>query len=347
MCAKEGDGIGKTTHAGNSEETELILNKIQRFRLNYASPSAAKSLVEYTTTEVEQIVEGAFNWGTADPDAKFGELLVDTFSTTVSFFAGTVKEADLLAAYADLEAAMHSIPLVDQDKLHLMDVESKVENNELLLTAYRITSRTVPGPTSSSLNTNFIYQYRANTYNPGCSVHKADLGIQDRINNAIGLLPNIYTVVDVQRWQVLGGVELYPGYSLPFQISDIPNRKIASSTFPNPNDPNGLSPIWYPGMTYDYLVYLTPLTNPMPPNTPLNACLDATAMSYLTQSAYDLMTTIRNTYVQNNQLVPISATVKSFHSRQEVLNPADIRHRLGHNITYTFGRVILNGGTPG
>ncbi|MEZ4790871.1 MAG: hypothetical protein R2811_12730 [Flavobacteriales bacterium] len=348
MCSKEASEPMAETHGAGSISTEAILSKIQRFRSEQRKEVREKSLVLYTVEEAKLVVEGTFNWGNVDPEAKYGEMKEDAYSVTIMVTDGKVSEDDLLAAYAELEAAMNADALGADEKFHLMDVEAKEENGDLVLTTYRISSKDVPGPVGSGLNTSFIGEHRAESFNAGCNINRADLAIQTRLNNAIGLLPNIYTVVDVQRWQVLGGVEQYPGFSMPFVNTSIPNRQIASLTLPNPNDPDGPSPIWLPTMYNDYLVYLTPESTPAPQNYTFNDCLPPAAMAYLTQSAYDLMYTIKNTYVQNSQLVPISTRVTSFQSRRDYIgNPFLAYHRLGHNITYTYGRVILSGGTAG
>lgn len=122
MCSKDLDGPhGSTSHL-NEQGTATIVAKIQRFRSLQKTEFREKSIVEYTAKEAEQIFEGSFNWDTVDPHAHYGEMKEDKFEASIPWNDGKVSEADLLNAYAELEAAMSAAPLEADDKLHLMDV---------------------------------------------------------------------------------------------------------------------------------------------------------------------------------------------------------------------------------
>jgi len=344
MCSKEAAEPMAEAHGAGSISTEAILSKIQRFRGEQRKEFREKSTTYYTLEEAKLVVEGTFNWGTVDPEAKYGEMKEDEYSVTVMVTDGKVSEDDLLAAYAELEMAMNADALGADEKFHLMDVEAKEENGDLVLTTYRISSKDVPGPVGSGLNTNYTSSHRGWNGYAGCSTTAADQMIQERINQAIGLLPSVYTVINVQRWEVRGARNDLNGWT-PYAVTDIPNRKLAATLFPNPNDPDGIEQYWNTLDAFnDYRTYYTPQSLPMPSfQAPTNSCLSPEGMSYLTQNAYDLMGIIRNSYVQNYLLAPISCKVEGWRTTvQNPLNNAQFIYGMGHNVTFTFGQLIPN-----
>lgn len=345
MCSKDTQEPLGVVSQGPS--TEAIVTKIQEFRRSYAEPIRTKSLVEYTPEEAEWIVEGSFNWGTYDPEAKYGDMKVDEYLAEVTMANGKVKESDLLEVYATLEAAVAADPLEAGKELHVIDVEAKVEGGTLKLTTQRVSAQQTPPFNSNALNTNFTGNHRGRSEFGGCSVNSSDAAIQGRINAAIGALSSIYTVINVQRWEVRGATPFLPGQWIPFVVSDLPNRRIAALTFPNPNDLTPVETWWFNQAVFDdYRTYYTPESLPLSDLDQIfNTCLSPTAMTYLTQSTFNLMGLVRTNYVQNNAIVPLSCRVQGWRIRLSSNNQGQFLYRMGHNVTYTYGQLIIAGPT--
>ena len=344
MCSKEPQVMTPTP-----DQVTDVVPKIQAFIGKAEQPVRTKNLVEYTKDEAECIVEASLNYGTVDPDAKYGEMKFDEFEADVPYTDGKVNETDLLDAFTLLQQVMAEQPLDPGDKVTAVDVVAKTEEGYLKLTTYRVSATEQFSTSANGPNTNYTLNFRnrANSGQPPCNPQNvsADQIIQSRINSAIGVQTSDYVLTNVQTWKVWGCTPFVGSYGSGSAIVtlDLANRILPATLFPNPNDPDGIDP-WAFNSWNDHLTYLRPLSAIAyyPWENPDPACLGPVAMTYLTQSAWNLMSIVRNTYASSG-LVPIACSVKGWKASGNMPLPNAIEYAFVHNIDYIYGRWQYTG----
>jgi len=342
MCSKEPQVMTPTP-----DQVTDVVPKIQAFIGKAEQPVRTKNLVEYTKDEAEWIVEASLNYGTVDPDAKYGEMKFDEFEADVPYTDGKVNETDLLDAFTLLQQVMAEQPLDPGDKVTAVDVVAKTEEGYLKLTTYRVSATEQFSTSANGPNTNYTLNFRnrANSGQPPCNPQNvsADQIIQSRINSAIGVQTSDYVLTNVQTWSVQGCTPGFPNAS-PIVALDLANRILPATLFPNPNDPDGIDP-WAFNSWNDYLTYLRAMSdmgyNP-PIDNPDPACLSPAAMTYLTQSAWTLMSIVKNTYASNG-LVPIACSISGHKVIGNQLTWNSWSFGFAHNINYIYGRWQYTG----
>ena len=164
----------------------------------------------------------------------------------------------------------------------------------------------------------------------------ADRVIQGRINQTFELRTSDWILTDIEVWGVWGSVT---GFGIPV---DVPNGSIlAANMFPDPNDPDGISQ-WNFNAYNDHLTFYTTQSPPGTFSGDAEPCLGPDAMSYLTQSAYSLMSIVQNTYLPNSTVEPVLCRIQGDRLQYGGTLSA-IQYRYMHNIDFVYGRWQYTG----
>lgn len=129
-------------------------------------------------------------------------------------------------------------------------------------------------------------------------------------------------------WSVWATV---PGSGIP--ITEIIDHILPATLFPNPDDPDGYNPF---DQSYnDYLTYLTPaIAGELAYMEP---CLSSEAMSYLTQSAWDLMHIVKATYASDPNLDNVGCSVSGDQSSIPADDGTTPLYWYCQNVDFVFG----------
>jgi len=315
----------------------VVATKIQSFIQKAKSPVRTKSNVEYTKEEALWLVEAALNFGEVDPEEMKKELEYQEFEVEVPVVNDKVRESEAINAYTALKAMMEASPLAADQKLVAVDVVVKTENGVVKFKTYRVVGKVDPQETTLfQLNTEFTTSARTRqgvtehgSVN-ACGSGMADLDIPARVNWTFGLHQINDILTDVEIWHVWG----YNGGFV--ETPDLAMHILPITLFPNPNDPDGIPPFTFGNTDYnDYLVYLTP-----PSNSSFiietEPCLAPIAQSFLTQGLRDVVDIVKQDYVQNSYLVPISCMITGYQLPVTVNNHASWLYL--HNVDIVYGR---------
>jgi len=319
--------------------------KIQAFIEKARSPIRTKSNIEYTKEEAEWIVEASLNYIDLDPDLIKKELRKDEFEVEVPTNSeGKVSENDAFDAYTELKALMEAAPYSSIEKLVAVDVVAKTVNGVVTFRTYRVVGKVDQQALNIFLNTDYSTSARVRhdvtehgSIN-SCGGGRIDQELMRRVNWSFGFqLPNDI-LTDIETWSILG-----TGSNGASQTPDLDNHILVHTMFPNPNDPDGVPPVTYNNMDYnDYLLYYTPPSLPSTNIIETEPCLTPIAQSFLTQGLHDVVYRIKQDYVQNQNLVPVSVSVLGWIA--PVTSEFGPGWRYFHDVQIVYGR--WQHGTP-
>lgn len=316
--------------------------RIWAFKMSALDASRGKTGVSLTNDSTVWYVEAALNHQDTEPTRKFNEYVLDTVSLEIPQQNSVVAEQGALDAYVQLRQLLALKALQEGFIPIVIDVEGYPSETSLVLMAYRISGGggELEEPKNYTINSNFgvndkyrwMSQQGVNCYcgpaqQPPIPNKCADRIIQDRLNNAIvfPVGPN-QSLTNVQIWTITGD---------PEESTNIPQRLLKAELFPNPN---------YTGALCGLGQFLTFETDGSLNCTGINPedtgeCLNSGMMSLHTQGALATMLSIRQQYIPNPNIKPITSQIQGdivFHFG------GFTAHKRWHRLRYTYGRYYTS-----
>jgi len=337
-CSKDDVPFNAVTSEVDYNPEAMIL----RFKSKAMDPLSMKNGFALELDSTVWYVEAALNHQDTDPTRKFNDYVIDTVFLEVPQHQLVVAEQDALGAYVQLQQLLAQKTLQEGYISSVIDVEGYPTENSLVLVAYRVSGGggELEEPKNYTINSNFgvndkyrwTSQLGVNCYcgpaqQPPIPNKCADRIIQDRLNSAIvfPVGPN-QSLTDVQIWTITGD---------PDESTNIPQRLLKAELFPNPN---------YSGALCGLGQFLTFETNGSLDCTGINPedtgeCLNSGMMSLHTQGALTTMLSIRQQYIPNPNIKPITSLIQG----QIVLNFGGFTaHKRWHRHRYTYGRYYTS-----